>query len=502
MGGRFALLIASSDYKDSEIRKLRGPCTDISKLQDVLSREELGNFEVKLSTDDSFANVQVQILQLFDGRSVDDLLLLYYAGHGIKNDYGDLFLTTVDTKKGLLTATAIPATYITKLMEQSRARQQIIILDCCYSGAFKRGWIHRGENSVNSGEVFSAGKGHVILTASDEMQYAWEDEELTPLTKRPEAQILSVFTRAIVEGIENGDADSAGDGLITADELCEYVSNRVRAEQPDQNPKAWFLNKEGQIVVAANPRAIAAQLPSAILELMQSEKVSLRRASVIDLEALLDSDNPKLSAVARKALSDLSEDDSKSVSGAAAAALRSESLQMDTQPSEDISSPLLEAIPVSAPVVMDYKGARMTNAEYEQWRRVRAFSIYPFVLVIVSFGLPFAPGGIPAFLTLSTGSWDTLIISILLLGNVMLTSLHVFLGGPTWAGMIGATSFIFLFALLVAMYKNVTPFGVIAGLTFEITGAITSGFVLLNQKRAIAKKGSFALKPHKIFFWT
>jgi uncharacterized caspase-like protein len=39
----------------------------------------------------------------------------------------------------LLTGTAVPASFLTEEMDASRSRRQVLILDCCHSGAFARG---------------------------------------------------------------------------------------------------------------------------------------------------------------------------------------------------------------------------------------------------------------------------------------------------------------------------------------------------------------------------
>jgi hypothetical protein len=88
------------------------------------------------------------------------------------------------------------------------------------------------------------------------MQYAWEGEQLKSLGLQEETQVLSVSTRALVQGIETGSADMNEDGRVTDDELCEYVTDRVSTERPGQTPKTRPLEKEGKIIVASNPGAL------------------------------------------------------------------------------------------------------------------------------------------------------------------------------------------------------------------------------------------------------
>ena len=62
----------------------------------------------------------------------------------------------------------------------------------------------------------------------------------------------SVFTKYMIQGLETGDADINGDGLITVDELYDYVYERVVDETPKQTPGKWTQKQQGEIVIANN----------------------------------------------------------------------------------------------------------------------------------------------------------------------------------------------------------------------------------------------------------
>lgn len=67
----------------------------------------------------------------------DDLILLYYSGHGLQDEYDHLYLCAHDTRSNLLLSTAISDAEINSVMRSSAAKTFVVILDCCYSGAFK-----------------------------------------------------------------------------------------------------------------------------------------------------------------------------------------------------------------------------------------------------------------------------------------------------------------------------------------------------------------------------
>ena len=62
-------------------------------------------------------------------------------------------------------------------MDSCRSRRQILILDCCHSGAFARGT--KGEQKAITETTFEgSGFGRVVLTASDSTQYALEGDQV------------------------------------------------------------------------------------------------------------------------------------------------------------------------------------------------------------------------------------------------------------------------------------------------------------------------------------
>ena len=50
-----------------------------------------------------------------------------------------LYLALKDTQVDLLKATSIPSSFVADEMDSCRSKRQILILDCCHSGAFARG---------------------------------------------------------------------------------------------------------------------------------------------------------------------------------------------------------------------------------------------------------------------------------------------------------------------------------------------------------------------------
>jgi YVTN family beta-propeller protein len=244
VAGRAALLIATYDYQDTGLRRLTAPAHDAEALAEVLRSPGIAGFEVTTLINEPHYRVGEAIASLYRDRRRDDLTLLYFTGHGLKDENGRLYLATANTRRDSLLFSSLPAEQVDQAMSASNSRRNVLVLDCCYSGAFPAGALAKSDRAVHTLERFQ-GRGRVVLTASDATQYSFEGNRAHGSAPQ------SVFTRHLVAGLRDGSADLDGDGDITIDELYNYVYDRVTDEMPQQRPKKQD-NVEGRIVLARN----------------------------------------------------------------------------------------------------------------------------------------------------------------------------------------------------------------------------------------------------------
>ena len=282
--GRFALIVASSHYSDTTLTQLQAPARDAASLAAVLGAEPIGGFHVETLADQPAGTVMQEIETFFDGRRREDLVLLYFSGHGILDEGARLYFATTDTRVDRPRSTAVPAAFVNDVMSECRSRRQVLVLDCCNSGSFARG-IKAGGN-IGTAQRFE-GRGRVVITASDAIQYAFEAGGIDDVTE-------SVFTRTLVDGLKTGDADLNSDGYVSLDELYDYVYGRVLDASPLQRPGKWAFGVEGQILIArttaaasAGPGVVDRRASSTGLRPAASPPSSRRRAAPRRRRALL-----------------------------------------------------------------------------------------------------------------------------------------------------------------------------------------------------------------------
>ena len=331
MAGKFALIIGNSRYDDGSLGRLKAPDIDVHELEGVLNAPEIGHFdEVVTLLNQDCASVRKAIARFYDQRQRDDLLLLYFSGHGVKDEQGHLYLALRDTETGLLAGSAIETAFITGRMDRSFSKRQVLVLDCCHSGAVAHGAKAAQGVSVGTAEAFEGtGLGRVVLTATDSTQYAWEGDQVIGDAQN------SLFTHFLIEGLKTGAADKDEDGVVTVDELYDYVREQVLTTTPRQTPQKWSYLQRGAIVIAQNPAANRSVLPVEIEEAVNSKLSGLRLEAVGHLEALLHGHHAGRTRAALEALKALALDDSRKVATAALQVLKTQ--DDSREPAETIS---------------------------------------------------------------------------------------------------------------------------------------------------------------------
>jgi uncharacterized caspase-like protein len=196
---RRGLIVGIDDYPHNP---LRGCVADAEAIAELLTRNADGspNFTCKLLVSSAErvlqATLRKQITQLFAKEA--DMVVLFFAGHGgLVNDQG--WLLTQDASKYDL---GMGMAEVTNCVNNSKAREVLIILDCCHSGAL-------AQRAHMSFEMVSLRKGVSILAATERSQEA------------KEANGRGLFTCLVCDALSGGAADILG--RVTVPDVYAYV---------------------------------------------------------------------------------------------------------------------------------------------------------------------------------------------------------------------------------------------------------------------------------------
>jgi tetratricopeptide (TPR) repeat protein len=260
----YAVVIGISKYKNlSQEQQLRFAERDAQAIHTVLASVEGGNFKAEnvhtlLNEKATLASIRHEIDEWLPSKAKpDDRVLIYFAGHGLIRG-GKGYLAPFDVDPGDVAHTAYAMDEL-GLMAASKigAKYKILLTDACHSGK-----ITPDDSQAVTSKLRSLDESLFSLTASRDREQSYESADLEGGH--------GFFTYYLVEGLR-GAADADHDGVVTADELAEYVRREVRAKvheaskgQYEQtptsdrgswDPKMFLSLVAGGVAPAAPPRA-------------------------------------------------------------------------------------------------------------------------------------------------------------------------------------------------------------------------------------------------------
>jgi ubiquinone/menaquinone biosynthesis C-methylase UbiE len=249
-----AVLVGNSTFQ--ALPPLRCPKADVEAMSQVLKDEEICWFSpVHTLLDAPHNEIFTRINEVLRDADKEDLVLIYYSGHGLLDSRGRLYLAANNTDPSLLHATAVSVSGIRDCLSQSRCQRFVLILDCCYAGAATAEFRRNGSaisTDFAAGEAVE-GIGEFVLSASTAIQRAEEKQ----------GDALSLLTKHIVEGLERSSADTDNDGLIRLDELYQYVRGKLSGPG-QQEPLQWVSGSAASFILGRTPRSRDNRLQQAI----------------------------------------------------------------------------------------------------------------------------------------------------------------------------------------------------------------------------------------------
>lgn len=234
---RWAVVVGVGDYRSDEIPDLEFAPADARAVKEFLESDAAGPFDEVLYLENEQATGAAMREALFvflQQADWDDLVVIYYAGHGAP-DPGrpdNLYLLPTDADLGSLAATGFPMWDVkTALRRQIAAERVLVIADACHSAGTADGDVVGGsdENAIAGGfqGLFTPSR-RLMMTAADTNEFSLEDARWGG---------HGVFTHFLLDGLR-GSGDLDGNGIVTFTELFDHVSTNVRqATNGRQNPQ-------------------------------------------------------------------------------------------------------------------------------------------------------------------------------------------------------------------------------------------------------------------------
>jgi hypothetical protein len=249
---RDALVVGINLYTQPSLGNLLAPAKDAEAIAQQLSQyggftsvrrlpevESEGTIRVGQKTKVTLNELEEAIGQLFNpsGQNLPETALLFFSGHGLRKEKGGIqegFLATSDANPngGFY---GLSLQWLRRLLQESPIRQQIVCLDCCYSGElFNFAEADPGDRGK--------GRDRCFISASREFEAAYEET----------GGRYGVLTAALLQGL---DPKRQPNGLVTNFTLSDFLKQVIPSspQRPICNNSGGEIILTGEKVASATP---------------------------------------------------------------------------------------------------------------------------------------------------------------------------------------------------------------------------------------------------------
>ena len=257
----YALVIGIAHYQNlPDSAQLRYPDRDAESIYTTLISEQGGQFPANhvhmlTGAQATRSNILQELEKWLPSVTApDDRVLIYFAGHGFISG-GKGYLAPYDINLKDIPNTSISMETLGSLIGTTiKGKWKVLLTDACHSGA-----ITPETNPAQLNQILLDVRQSIFsLTASRDREQSFESPDW--------GGGHGIFTYYVVRGLA-GEADANADGIVTADELAEYVHTNVRAAtEGRQNPTSERGSFDTNMLLAYDPAHAKSQSATASLQ--------------------------------------------------------------------------------------------------------------------------------------------------------------------------------------------------------------------------------------------
>lgn len=215
----YVMCVGVGDYADPRIQDLTKPTADADTVAALFS----GNNCETLVLKDSMAtgeNIRREMRRLFSKATVNDNVLFFFSGHGVSSGF-----CAHDYFRG--TGGAVYYDDIKEIFRLCKAHGRIIMADACYSGKIRT----KKDSAQAVASPLARNQQVMLFLSSRGAEVSYESPSMRN----------GYFTTYLAEALR-GAADTNGNGKITAIELYNYVSEKLKWALGDRQHSVMWGN--------------------------------------------------------------------------------------------------------------------------------------------------------------------------------------------------------------------------------------------------------------------
>jgi hypothetical protein len=153
-------------------------------------------------------------------------IYFFYSGHGAPDPVsGTAYVLPYDGDPAALEQTALPLSVVTERLARTKAAESVAFLDACFSGAGGRSVLPKGARPLVRVTTPAFARGVSVLASSSGSEISGQAKDGNN----------GLFTKYLLEGLGEAQADANGDLQISLSELLSFVEPRVAREARLEN---------------------------------------------------------------------------------------------------------------------------------------------------------------------------------------------------------------------------------------------------------------------------
>ncbi|WP_051927178.1 caspase family protein [Streptomyces durhamensis] len=227
------VLIGCSDFEDIDLPAIPAVKSNLADLHSALTDQTHGILPPEhcrvLADPADHRSVGMALAQA--AREAEDLLLVYYTGHGLLDEDGLLHLALSSTDPGHVGFTGVPADLVKRYLGRARARLRILVLDCCFSGRAVAAMTESGS----------------LLTAQLDVSgtYTLTSTTATAPSHAPPGQRHTAFTAGLLDALNQPEP-------LTLDGIHQHIDTLLQGAGLPR-PQRRSVNAAGDIALVRGP---------------------------------------------------------------------------------------------------------------------------------------------------------------------------------------------------------------------------------------------------------
>ncbi|WP_051757117.1 caspase, EACC1-associated type [Kitasatospora purpeofusca] len=235
--GSRIVLIGSAAYRHEDLPPLPAVRNNLTDLAAALTDPQQGwldEAQCTLVPDPGTAADVVRALRP-SVLAAEDLLLVYYAGHGIVEDT-DYYLAVTETDPEEPSISALPYRTLRKVVLGARARNRVVIIDACWSGMATTAHMAGGHERLRTQTAI---EGAFVLASSEH-----DSTSLAPVGER-----FTAFTKELIVLLQDGSSRLGPE--LTLDNVYQHLLHELTAAGRPR-PTRTATNTAARLVIARN----------------------------------------------------------------------------------------------------------------------------------------------------------------------------------------------------------------------------------------------------------